>query len=119
MTNKVAIIILTDTTEADGLGRVVNALMAAKEFKEAGDTVEVIFTGAGTKWVEELAKADHMLNPTYQDLQDVIAGACGFCAGAFGVAAGIKELGHTMLEEFGSNMSFRRLLQEGYTVLTF
>jgi hypothetical protein len=88
MSDKVAIIILTDTTEADGMGRVVNALMDAKEFKEAGDT-------------------------------NVIAGACGFCAGAFGVAAGIKELGHAMLEEFGSNMSYRRLLQDGCRVLTF
>jgi hypothetical protein len=119
MSDKVAIIILADTTEADGLGRVVNAFMAAKEFKDAGETVEIIFTGAGTKWIDELAKPDHMMNKTYHELRDLIAGACGFCAGAYGVAAGIRELGHTMLEEFGTNMSFRRLVQDGYTVLTF
>ena len=33
---KVAIVTLTDTGSNDGLGRVVNALSVAKEFKEEG-----------------------------------------------------------------------------------
>ena len=117
--HKVAIVILADTSPADGLGRVVNALMAAKEFKDAKDDVQVIFSGAGTKWISELVKPDHILHSVYQELESSIVGACGFCAGAFGVTDSVKQAGHTVLEEYGTNMSFHRLVKDGYQVITF
>lgn len=116
---KIAIVILSDTTPADGLGRVVNGLMAAKEFKDAKDEVQVIFSGAGTKWVGELANPTHKLHGVYTELQDSIEGACGFCANAFGVTASAKDSGVKLLEEYGTNMSFRRLVKDGYQVITF
>lgn len=116
---KIAIVILADTNPAEGLGRVLNGLMAAKEFKDAKDDVQVIFTGAGTKWIGELAKPEHMLHAVYTDLKDCIAGACGFCVGAFGVNDSVKSAGVNLLEEYGTNMSFRRLTQNGYQVITF
>ena len=116
---KIAIVILADTNQADGLGRVVNGLMAAKEFKDAKDDVQVIFSGAGTKWIGEIAQPGHKLNSVYKDLQGSIVGACGFCAGAFGVAESVKGSGVDLLEEYGTNMSFRRLAQNGYQVITF
>jgi len=119
MQQKIAIVILTDTTPADGLGRVVNGLLAAKEFKDAKDDVQVIFSGAGTKWIGELANPEHKLHAVYSDLQDSIVGACSFCAGAFGVSDKVKDSGLDLLEEYGSNMSFRRLAQNGYQVITF
>jgi hypothetical protein len=45
---KAAIVVLAGTESHADLGRVTNALEAAKEFEEAGDDVEVIFDGAGT-----------------------------------------------------------------------
>ena len=48
---KVAIIILADTAGPGDFGRAVNALMTAKEFKDSGDEVQIIFDGAGTKWI--------------------------------------------------------------------
>lgn len=116
---KVAIVILADTTQADGLGRVVNGLMAAKEFKDAKDDVQVIFSGAGTKWISEIANPTHKLHAVYNDLKDSIVGACSFCAGAFGVANSVKDSGVDLLEEYGTNMSFRRLVQNGYQVIPF
>lgn len=116
---KVAIVILADTTQADGLGRVVNGLMAAKEFKDAKDDVQVIFSGAGTKWISEIANPKHKLHAVYNDLKDSIVGACSFCAGAFGVANSVKDSGVDLLEEYGTNMSFRRLVQNGYQVIPF
>lgn len=116
---KVAIVILTDTEGGGSLGRVVNALMAAKEFKEGGDQVQVIFTGSGTKWVGELAKPSHKLHGVYAELQGQIAGACGFCADAYGVTEAVKSAGVCLLEDYGTNMSFRKLVKDGYQVLTF
>ena len=46
---KAAIFVLADTQTEEDLGRVVNALAAAKEFKQAGDKVQVIFDGTGTR----------------------------------------------------------------------
>lgn len=117
--HKVAIVVLADTTPADGLGRIVNALMAAKEFKDGEDEVQLIFSGAGTKWLVEISDPKHNLHGAYKDVKDRIAGACGFCASAFGVAELVKGCGIELLEEYGTNMSFRRLMNEGYQVITF
>lgn len=56
---RAAIVVLADTETHADLGRLANALMAAKELKEAGDDVRLIFDGAGTKWIPELADPEH------------------------------------------------------------
>ena len=117
--SKTAIVILTDTEGNESLGRIVNALTAAKEFKEAGDDVQVIFTGAGTRWVGELAKPDHKLHGLFKEVRGQVAGACGFCAGAFEVADSVKSAEVSLLEDYGSNMSYRKLTSDGYQILTF
>jgi len=117
--HKIAIVVLADTTPADGLGRIVNALMAVKEFKDGKDDVQLIFSGAGTKWLGEIANPKHQLHQAYQDVKGHIAGSCGFCATAFGVAESTKACGVDLLEEYGTNMSFRKLVAEGYQVITF
>lgn len=48
MVNKVAILLLADTESHADKGRLTNAVETAKEFKQAGDKVQLIF-GAGTK----------------------------------------------------------------------
>ena len=45
---KVAIIILADTAGPGDFGRAVNALMTAKEFKDSGDEVQIIFDMSST-----------------------------------------------------------------------
>ena len=117
--SKVAIVILSDTEGGEALGRVVNALTAAKEYGEGGDTVKVVFTGAGTKWVNELASPDHKLHELFASLKRQIEGACGYCAGAFGVSAEVESCGVRLLEDYGSNMSFRKLTSQGFQILTF
>jgi len=117
--NKVAIVILADTSAADGLGRTVNALMAAKEFVDGKDDVQIIFSGAGTKWLGELANPEHKLHDAYKSVKGNISGACGFCASAFGVTDSVKGCGVRILEEYGTNMSFRKLVEKGYQVITF
>jgi len=117
--HKIAIVVLSDPSQPAGLGLVVNALTAAKEFKANRDDVQVVFSGIGTKWLAELAKPDHLLHETYSSIKNNIAGACGFCAVAFGATEDAKTCGITLLKEYGTNMSYLRLINEGYTVLTF
>ena len=38
----------------------INALAAAYDFKQRGDEVTLLFQGAGTRWVGELGKSEHL-----------------------------------------------------------
>lgn len=116
---KIAIVILSDTESGEALGRIVNALSAAKEYKEAGDEVSVSFTGAGTKWITALNASDHPAHGLYQAVKDRVAGACGYCAGAFGQTEAVASCGMPLLKDYGDNMSFRKLTSAGYQVMTF
>ncbi len=49
--NKIAIVIFSDTTSAEAMGKVSNAFMLASEAVENGDELKLIFEGAATKWI--------------------------------------------------------------------
>lgn len=117
--NKAAIIVLADTESHGDLGRVVNALEAVKEFKAAGDDVTLVFDGAGVKWVQELSSATHKAAPLFAAVKDKVAGACEFCAGAFGVKQATLAAGVALLGEHEGHPSFRQLVSDGYQVITF
>jgi hypothetical protein len=117
--NKIAVVVLSDTTSLEGLGRMVNALEAVKECKEGGDAVQLIFDGAGAKWIAELERPDHRAHPLYRAVKDTVAGACGFCAGAFGVTKDVAAAGVPTLAQYDGHPSFRKLINDGYRVLTF
>jgi len=116
---KVAIVILAGTETHEGLGRLVNALESAKEFKGAGDNVRVVFDGAGTEGLATLSDPDHKAHPLLAAVEDTVSGACHYCARAFGVESRLTEAQVPLLSEFEDHPSVRTLLQEGYQVLTF
>lgn len=116
---RAAVVVLADTETAEDLGRVVNAMEAVKEFKEAGDDVRLIFDGAGTKWIGQLAHKDHKYASLFAAVKDKVSGACEYCAHAFGVHEHVQQADVPLIGEFEKHPSFRRLLSEGYQVLTF
>ncbi|MCI0509999.1 DsrE family protein [Chromohalobacter sp.] len=116
---KAAIVVLADTETHEALGRAVNALEAVKEFKEAGDDVQLIFDGAGAKWVVELSKPDHKAHGLYAAVRDKVSGVCDYCAGAFGVKDQVVACGAPLVDDFEGHPSFRKLLSQGYQVITF
>ncbi len=64
---KVAIIVLAGTETHEGWGRLVNALEVAKEFKEGGDEVTLVFDGAGTQGLAEvLIRSIHPIVSTWR-----------------------------------------------------
>lgn len=77
---RVAVVVLADTETHADRARVANALTTTYEFKEAGDEITLIFTGAGTKWVGELVDPDHRLHRAFEMVRDKVAGACRACA---------------------------------------
>ncbi len=48
-----------------------------------------------------------------------MAGACGYCAGAYGVKDAIESTDVDLLDEFDGHPSVRKLISNGYQVLTF
>ena len=110
---KVAIVVLAGTEGHENLGRITNALQAAKEFHEAGDDVELIFDGAGTGWTEELEDESHDLHELYKELSSQ-ASACSFCSDAFEIESEIDQA-----DDYEGHPSFKELIDQGYEVITF
>jgi hypothetical protein len=101
------------------VGRLVNGLEAAKEFAETdGDSVEVIFDGAGTEWIPELKDEDSDYHALYQAVRDKTA-VCEFCSGAFGVEEAVYDAGVVTLDDHDGHPSIRSLVTDGREVITF
>ncbi len=116
--NKVVVLVLADIDTTGDLGRVVNALQTAKEFKQAGDDVRLVFDGAGTRWIGELGSADHKYHALFESVKDR-AGACSYCARAFGVQAAVEQQQINLLDQFDGHPSLRRAVTDGYQVISF
>ena len=116
---KVAIIVLAGTESREGLGRVVNALMAVKEFKEHDDNVRLIFDGAGTTWIAQLSNPDHKYNSLYEKTKDKITGVCSYCSTAYGALENIKQADLTLDDSYEGHPSFKALVEEGFHIITF
>lgn len=115
--NKVAVFVFADTETNEGLGRVVNALETAKEFKN-GD-VRLYFDGTGTKWPAELAKENHIAHKLYESVTGKVAGACSFCAAAFGATESIKKARIQLVDEFEQHISIKELLSDGFQIMNY
>lgn len=116
---KTALIVFAGTETHAELGRVFNAIETAREYKEDGEEVKVIFDGAGTEWIPELENPDHDAHEAYASIKDVIEGACKFCAKSFGVFEEIKATDVTLISEFEGHPSIKSLVDDGYQVITF
>lgn len=116
---KISVVLLADVETHGDMGRAANALALVKEAKEAGDDVELVFDGAGVRWVRELAKADNKLHGRFEEIRDKVAGACEYCAGAFGVREAVRSAGVRYISEFEGHPSLRTRVAEGYEIVTF
>jgi len=114
-----AVVILAGTDGHENLGRLVNALETANEFAETdGDSVELVFDGAGTQWIPELEDPDSDQHELYQTVR-ADASACDYCSGAFGVDDAVDESGVVRLDDHDGHPSIRSLVDDGYEVITF
>lgn len=119
MATKVALVVLADAQSHESLGRLVNALIAAKEFKEGGDEVALVFDGGGTQGLAEVAEASHKAHALYQAVQDKVIGACSYCAAAFGVKEALQAKNVPLLDDYAQHPSLRSFVSRGFQVITF
>ncbi len=122
---KIAIIILSDPKAGEeALGRAFNALSTAHSALQAGDEVEVVFNGAGTRWPEELTKVSHPANGLYNAVRETIKGASCGCAAVFGATKGVEACGLPLLKDnaiLGTPglSDIRRYLADGWHTVVF
>lgn len=116
---KACFVLLADTDTHEATGRMANALTSAKEFVDAGDDVALVFDGAGTRWVPELESEDRRYHRIYTELLDHIAGACAYCAQAFGVKDKIEASSVKLLSDYRGHPSPHTFVSDGYQVITF
>ena len=119
---KTAVIILTDTrsNSDEAVGRVVSALAVAHEHQRAGETVRVIFGGAGTRWPAVLGQPSHPVHGLYQAVSGSVAGlSCG-CVGHFEADdQGLPHLADNAVPGTPGFPSYLALQREGFQILTF
>lgn len=114
---KAVIVIFAEMDSHQEVARVVNALEIAREFKEAGDDVQIIFDGGGAVAAATVGDPSHRLHGLYTAVEDKIAGVCRYCARAFNVQEKIEMLGIPMLSEYRQHPSIRSRVAEGYSIL--
>lgn len=118
--SKICVVILADTETHGDMARVTNALHMAKEFKESDeDELELIFDGAGTKWIDELSNEDHSLHGLWKQLKGDEVSACEFCADAFEMEDEVEESNVESSGDFKGHPSFKKLVDQGYQIVTF
>jgi hypothetical protein len=124
--HKAAIVVLADPKSGSdqALGRLFNALAAAYDFKQQNMPVRLFFQGAGTRWAGELANQDHPAYQLFAAVKDTVAGVSRGCTDVFGardgaVACGLDLITENSVPGTSGLPSLARLVDEGYTVLTF
>lgn len=122
---KHAIIVLSDPKGGEeALGRVFNALAFAAEAEQAGDEVQVLFAGAGTRWPAELTRLGHPAAPLYQAVRPLVIGASCGCSEVFGARQEVETCGLPLLREHRLEgtpglASVRGLAARGFTPYLF
>jgi hypothetical protein len=74
----------------------------------------VIFDGAGTQWPGVLSDEQHKSHRLYASVADTVAGACGYCAGAFDAKESLHHAKVHFIEDYRGHPSIRGLLADGY-----
>lgn len=111
---------LVFTYDKDGkpyMPTMFHVLLFAKEMKEKGDTVTIVFEGEGVKWFNELFKTDSPLKSHVEALKDNFV-ACEACSSMFSVLEKIK--GKVKIEnDLHGHISLRNYIDKDYTIIEF
>ena len=114
---KVAVVIYEPI--GSDLSRVYRGLKTALELKQAGDDIVVLFDGSGVESLAVISDPGNKLHPLAVALHDNILGACKFCAASHKVTDAIQGAGWPLLADHNGEASTRKLLVDGYQILSF
>jgi hypothetical protein len=123
---KYAIVVMSEHGEGNpgGQGRMVHALTAAREFRDAGEEVSIWFHGVGVSWLAAFDARYDAFTRNYgglfDDVRDLMGGTCSFCTTKrFGSAESAERLGVPVVGPDGEHHTVAALVRDGWQVLTF
>ncbi|MGB1287389.1 MAG: hypothetical protein ACPG7F_12700 [Aggregatilineales bacterium] len=99
--------------------RVFNALIAAREFIDAGDYVDIIFDGAGVRSAIEIADPEHPIYGAFKEVEEHITGLCRFCSAQYEIEEESSKRGFKLLSDNYQHPGFRNFLINDYKILNF
>lgn len=88
--------------------------MMANELDDQSYNAESAFDDTGVQWLEALEDG-HELSGLHEDVQNLVASACDFCAGAFDA-----DLDEDLREDtYQGHQSFVEYFEDDWQVITF
>jgi hypothetical protein len=117
MKNKVAVFIYEPLT--GDKSRAYRGLKTAQEFVSAGDEVVVVFDGSGVETLAAISDSGHKLNGILEAINTSVEGACSFCAYSHHVSDAVVAAGYPLLSDYDGEVSVRKFVNDGYTILSF
>ncbi|HXG35384.1 MAG TPA: DsrE family protein [Dehalococcoidia bacterium] len=123
MEAKVAIVLQAGTDNDEGLARAFHSMVYAKDLRERGAEVRLIFDGAGTQWpvqfhhphIEQAKELASLMEELRS--QGVAYAICDYCSNAFGVRDDLKAHGEPLVAEYMDHPSIANLVADGYQIL--
>lgn len=137
---KVLVLILSGMHSYDDVARVFHGLLIAKEFKEGGHHVHLIFDSISVQWIKlfesnerekvQIMKKMKFFNPRlpqvvekmqmfYDKIKDRIVGVCDACSIFTNVEKFMKDHKLPLKKEHLGHPSYTKYIKEGYIILTF
>ncbi len=119
--DKFAIILQAGKKSHEGMARALHAFLYAKELKEKGYDVVLIFDGAGTEWAEELSdpESDSKLLGAYKAFKETGTEEiiCDYCAVAFDVKDDLLKREASFGSGYQGHPSIAKWVEKGYRLV--
>ncbi len=121
--NKFAIILQAGPGSHESHARMFHSMVYAKELKERGHDVRLVFDGAATEWLAKWGNPqnddDRGMGGFFTQLKDagLAYAVCDFCAMAFKVRARLKEQGEPLVAEYMNHPSIAALVDDGFQLI--
>lgn len=123
LSGKIAIVLQAGTEGGhEGLARAFHAVLYARELKERGHEVRLVFDGAGTTWLATFHQApagpERRVGDLFLQLRDggLTYEVCDYCSGAFGVREALLEKGEPLASRYLDHPSIAALVEEGFQI---
>jgi len=120
---KFAIILQAGPGTHESHARMFHSMVYARELRDAGHEVQLIFDGAATEWLARWGDPqnddDRGMGGLFMQLKEagLAYAVCDFCSAVFKVRDKLQHAGEPLAAEYMGHPSIARLASDGYQLL--
>lgn len=106
--------------QKNDMGRAVHSLLYAQQLKEGSHDVKLYYDGEGTTWIPRFEDPSFKYHDLYRSVLEagLIAGACEYCANAFGAKAEIASSRVPFVSDYHGHPDLAKMVAEGRAIIT-